>query len=211
MISEIASCASSIVSPSRSERSSPASRPERYTRSEPYSPPYHANPSFPCVGDLSWEQRAICSDEALAAQDRELADLSRRVSAYADADELRRINDRWSREWDRCGGSGSIPGCLSWVYREWLEALGDLRPPAALGRVSESESQRMASEVAEPSSVPGTAEVRRSSPFQTPDSAGQAYREPVPAITCILPSGQENQMSIDQCRQSSGVIYRERD
>lgn len=104
-------------------------------RSEPYSPPYSARPSFECVGSLTWEQRAICSDESLAVQDREVARLSEQLLASEYADEVRRINATWREEWDRCGGSGSIPGCLSWVYREWLK---QLRSREASSRATEA-------------------------------------------------------------------------
>jgi serine/threonine protein kinase len=179
-----------------------APRPEPYVRPEPYSPPYYANPSFPCSGDLSWEQRAICSDESLAAQDRELAQLRQRVLVYADAQEVRRINDRWTEEWDRCGGSGSIPGCLSWVYREWINALRNLRPAEA-PQVSTPEGGSTQFDSRQPAREPPTP---RSNPDQ---SGGQSLprAETRNLVTCILPQGQEVQLSLDQCRERAGVIY----
>jgi serine/threonine protein kinase len=179
-----------------------APRPEPYVRPEPYSPPYYANPSFPCSGDLSWEQRAICSDESLAAQDRELAQLRQRVLAYADGQEVRRINDRWTEEWDRCGGSGSIPGCLSWVYREWISALRSLGPietPQAAGQ-----------EAVVPQ--PDSNQPIRERLDQRPNSGSSGGQidpraESRNLITCILSDGQEARLSREDCREQSGVIY----
>jgi uncharacterized protein len=91
---------------------------------------YTAQPSFQCVGNLSWVEKTICNDESLASQDRQLASLSQDLLAGGDREDVRRINDRWREEWDRCGGSGSLQGCLGWVYREWLEELQSLRTMA---------------------------------------------------------------------------------
>lgn len=274
------------------------STPQPRTSTEPYSPPYYANPSFPCTGDLSWQQRAICSDEALAAQDRELASLSQEVDG--NSEEVQRVNKRWSEEWDRCGGSGSIPGCLGWVYREWLEDLRGIKAAAftytvrpfsplrryiitstyeavliqrgpgrdydSTGRVhpgdevtgrgstvgedgvtwisvtaangasgfimehllqattggsgareanstssSAGASGRIIREAFRPPSSSESSdavEVRRSPRRQPDESSDQQYAEPPRGSTCILPSGQEVQLSEQRCRDSSGVIYR---
>lgn len=204
------------ISRPSSETPSSSPRPVPYTREEPYSPPYNANPSFPCSGDLSWQQRAICSDEALAAQDRELAEVSERLSGSADPEQLRRINDRWREEWDRCGGSGDIPACLGWVYREWLEALREASPTAQPDRGAEvaapnpeptPEVRRQEPTIEGPATVPERDEVRRPRPAERAEPRTREYVQPAPGVTCVLPSGQEMRLSYDECRARAGVVY----
>lgn len=51
-------------------------------------------------------------------------------------------------------------------------------------------------------------DVWRSDGRQSGRATQQQDVAPTPTIMCILPSGQEVQLSSDQCRRSSGVIYR---
>jgi hypothetical protein len=212
----VVSCVSGFIRDISRPSPSSQSRPEPYTRQEPYSPPYYANPSFPCSGDLSWQQRAICSDEALAAQDRELAEVSERVSGYADPEQLRRIDDRWREEWDRCGGSGDIPACLGWVYREWLEVLRELRPMAQPDRGAKvaapnpeptPEVPGKEPTIEGPATVPERDEVRRPRPAERAEPRTREYVQPASGVTCVLPSGQEMRLSYDECRARAGVVY----
>jgi hypothetical protein len=50
-------------------------------------------------------------------------------------------------------------------------------------------------------------EAGRPSRRQPAEPRGQQYVEPAGGVTCILPSGQEAQLSYEDCREQSGVIY----
>lgn len=134
---------------------------------------YTASPSFQCAGDLSWVEKTICNDEGLAAQDRRLASLR---EGMAESDAARRINGHWREEWDRCGGSGSLQGCLGWVYREWIGALQGLEP--------EVEAQALST--ASATSPSSNADASRASPRS---GAARPVRDRTPADLEPVPGG----------------------
>lgn len=156
-----------------------------------------AQPSFACVGDLNYVENMICGDASLAAKDREVADLYGRILRSRPNSGARDTQRGWLEARNRCGGSGDIAACLHSEYDSRIAAMRNwLSAPAPI-----EFSTRVS---------PPTSSVRRPNELQRPSGArSQSQRfSPGPTIICILPSGRETQLTSEQCRQSSGVVYR---
>lgn len=158
-------------------------------------------PSFACTGDLGLVERTICDDASLAAKDREVAALYTRLSPSSVGSEVADTQRTWLQERNRCGASGNVSACINSMYDVRIEALRNWYS------VQAQRTEITPRETPSVSSVPNPVEVRRPS-YSSPSEGAYRPNPPAPIVTCILPSGQEVQLSYENCRQQSGVIYR---
>lgn len=88
-------------------------------------------PSFDCARAGTRVERAICADADLAAADRRLADLYRRQLATGDAAQLRRDQQDWLRQRNRCesepNGGSRLRDCIATAIAQRTAVL---EPPA---------------------------------------------------------------------------------
>ncbi len=84
-------------------------------------------PSFECTPKLeSSVEQAICADAALAALDRQLADVYAAASAKAagaDAQSLAAAQRGWIKGRNDCWKAGDLPACVGKQYRERIAGL----------------------------------------------------------------------------------------
>jgi uncharacterized protein len=174
-----------------------------------------SDPSFSCAGRLSYVERAICDDMRLGSKDREVARSYREMIASASGaqrEEAIAAQRSWIEERNRCGGSGDIAACLHDSYdgraanlRTAL-ALARQRPPAPQP-FGGSPSRGTAEPAAPPPLTRNITQRSNQSQGVTPNSQPRAAPDTTPAVTCVLPSGQEVRISEAGCRARAGVIY----
>lgn len=84
-----------------------------------------ANPSFPCVTARTRGERAVCSDDALAALDRQMAAAYGDAAADADGPERELLRDTAHRFYafrDSCTSSA----CIAGAYRDRIREIRDI-------------------------------------------------------------------------------------
>lgn len=84
--------------------------------------------SFNCASASTWDERLICSDQALGAADRRLAALYANAMSSADSDQsrgqLRTTQRGWIRQRKTCERSQDQLGCMRNFYQERAGVLG---------------------------------------------------------------------------------------
>jgi hypothetical protein len=107
--------------PRQTARPVPRQTPERVAAAERPRPAV-ARPSFNCRSARTRTERMVCSDERLAARDREMALLYYEAVAVADRRTravLRDTRDQFLAQRERCGG----PGCVARAYEDRVDEI----------------------------------------------------------------------------------------